>query len=322
MVDKALEWYRLTYEDLLACPVIPGRKSENEKFAGALYTTSIETIIPTNGKGVQCATSHNLGQNFSKMFDINFLDTVKRKQYVWQCSFGLTTRTIGVLVMMHSDNDGLVLPPKISPLQVIIIPIKTSKDDPKPIQEKGEKIFADLKKIGVRVNFDDTELHTPGWKYAQWELKGVPIRIEYGAKDLSKNQVTFFCRDTKEKFPVKLEEVTATVIKYLDIIQKRMFDKIKKQIDEKRTHATDFDSFLTGLNSGNLVFTPWCNDAKCEDDVKAKVKAIAVEKQEEDSVGTCKTLCIPKAQPKLKEGTKCFFCGKEAKVEVMWGRSY
>ena len=227
MVDKALEWYRLTYEDLLACPVIPGRKSENEKFAGALYTTSIETIIPTNGKGVQCATSHNLGQNFSKMFDINFLDTVKRKQYVWQCSFGLTTRTIGVLVMMHSDNDGLVLPPKISPLQVIIIPIKTSKDDPKPIQEKGEKIFADLKKIGVRVNFDDTELHTPGWKYAQWELKGVPIRIEYGAKDLSKNQVTFFCRDTKEKFPVKLEEVTATVIKYLDIIQKRMFDKIK-----------------------------------------------------------------------------------------------
>ena len=207
---------------------------------------------------------------------------------------------------------------------MIIIPIKTSKDDPKPIQEKGEKIFADLKKIGVRVNFDDTELHTPGWKYAQWELKGVPIRIEYGAKDLSKNQVTFFCRDTKEKFPVNLEEVTATVIKYLDIIQKRMFDKIKKQIDEKRTHATDFDSFLTGLNSGNLVFTPWCNDAKCEDDVKVKVKAIAIaiEKQEEDSVGTCKTLCIPKAQPKLKEGTKCFFCGKEAKVEVMWGRSY
>ena len=141
--------------------MIPGRKSENEKFAGALYTTSIETIIPTNGKGVQCATSHNLGQNFSKMFDINFLYTVKRKQYVWQCSFGLTTRTIGVLVMMHFDNDGLVLPPKISPLQVIIIPINTSKDDPKPIQEKGEKIFADLKKIGVRVNFDDTELHTP-----------------------------------------------------------------------------------------------------------------------------------------------------------------
>ena len=128
---------------------------------------------------------------------------------------------------------------------MIIIPIKTSKDDPKPIQEKGEKIFADLKKIGVRVNFDDTELHTPGWKYAQWELKGVPIRIEYGVKDLSKNQ---------EKFPVKLEEVTATVIKYLDIIQKRMFDKIKKQIDEKRTHATDFDSFFTGL-----ILVIWCS---------------------------------------------------------------
>lgn len=322
MVDQALEFYRLVYEDLLACPVVPGRKSENEKFAGAYYTTSIETMIPTNGKGVQCATSHNLGQNFSKMFEICYLDKEKKKQFAWQSSWGLTTRTIGVLIMMHSDNSGLVLPPKVAPLQVVIVPIKTSKDDPKPIQDKGEEIFALLKANGIRVKFDDSELHTPGWKYAQWELKGVPIRIEYGAKDLSKDQVTFFCRDTKEKFPVKFTEIKETVDKYLDIIQKRLFDRIKKVMDEKRTNAEDFDTFLKGLNAGNLVFTPWCNEAKCEDDVKAKVKAIAIEKQEEDSVGTCKTLNIPKNQPKLKEGTKCFFCGKDAKVEVMWGRSY
>ena len=211
-VWEALDAYAKTYEDLLACPVIKGKKSENEKFAGAVFTTSIETIIPSNGKGVQAATSHHLGQNFSKMFDITFLDKDKQKQYVYQTSWGFTTRSIGVMIMMHADNNGLVLPPKVAPIQVIIIPIKTSKDDPKPIQEKGEEIFKLLKESGIRVKFDDSDLHTPGWKYAQWELKGVPIRIEYGAKDLSKDQVTFFCRDTKEKFPVKLTEVKDTII--------------------------------------------------------------------------------------------------------------
>ena len=183
MVFKILKFYKMVYEDLLACPVIQGKKSENEKFAGGFYTTSIETMLP-NGKGVQCATSHHLGQNFSKMFEINFLDKNKEKKLVWQTSWGLTTRTIGVLVMMHGDNNGLVLPPKISPIQVVIIPIKTSKDDPKEILGKGEEIFKLLKDNGIRVEFDDSEMHTPGWKYAQWELKGVPIRIEYGKKDL------------------------------------------------------------------------------------------------------------------------------------------
>ena len=159
------------------------------------------------------------------MFDIQFLDKEKKKQYAYQTSWGLTTRSIGVLVMMHCDNKGLVLPPKVSPIQVVIVPIKTSKDDPKQIQEKGEDIFKQLKDAGIRVEFDDNDQHTPGWKYAHWELKGVPIRIEYGKKDLSQEQVTFFCRDNFEKFTVKLTEVVGKVKETLDVIQKRMFKK-------------------------------------------------------------------------------------------------
>ena len=321
MVFKILKFYKMVYEDLLACPVIQGKKSENEKFAGGFYTTSIETMLP-NGKGVQCATSHHLGQNFSKMFEINFLDKNKEKKLVWQTSWGLTTRTIGVLVMMHGDNNGLVLPPKISPIQVVIIPIKTSKDDPKEILGKGEEIYKLLKDNGIRVEFDDSEMHTPGWKYAQWELKGVPIRIEYGKKDLSKEQVTFFCRDTKEKFPVKFNEVKDKIIEYLDIIQKRMFDKVKDNMNKQRTDANNFDEFLAGMNKGHLVYTKWCNDSKCEDDVKEKVKKIAAENEQDDSVGTCKTLNIPLEQPIIEDGTKCFACGNPAKVLTIWGRSY
>ncbi|MCQ2816096.1 MAG: His/Gly/Thr/Pro-type tRNA ligase C-terminal domain-containing protein [archaeon] len=322
MVDDALEWYRQAYEELLCVPVIKGTKTENEKFAGGLYTTTVETIIPTNGKGVQCATSHHLGQNFSKMFNITFLDKDKVKQFAWQTSWGFTTRSIGVMIMMHSDNSGLVLPPLVSPIQVIIIPIMKSKDDNKAIKEKGEEMFNNLRKEGIRVELDDNENHTPGWKYANWELKGVPIRIEYGQKDLSKDQVTFFIRDTKEKFTVPLKEVVSKIKSNLDEMQKRLFENRKKELEGKKTKAYNFDEFLKGMNAGNMVFTPWCNDSKCEDDVKAKVKEIAAQESAEDTVGTCKTLCIPKEQRPIKEGEKCFFCGKDAKVIVIWRRSY
>ena len=321
MVYKILEFYRMVYEDLLACPVIPGIKSENEKFPGGFCTTSIEALLP-NGKGVQAATSHHLGQNFSKMFDISFLDKERNKQLAWQTSWGLTTRTIGVLVMMHGDNKGLVLPPKVSPIQVVIVPIKTSKDDPKEILGKGEEIYELLKKAGVRVTFDDSEMHTPGWKYAEWELKGVPIRIEYGKKDLSKEQVTFFCRDNLEKFPVKLTDVVDKAKEMLDVIQKRMLQKQVDRVKNSTTHAKDFKTFLEGLNKGHIVYTPWCKDSTCEDNVKDKVKEIAAKSDEQDSVGTCKTLNMPLDQPILEDGTKCFFCEKPAKATAVWGRSY
>ena len=321
MVYTILDYYRMVYEDLCACPVIPGIKSENEKFPGGFCTTSIEGLLP-NGKAVQCATSHHLGQNFSKMFEITFLDKEKKKQTAWQTSWGLTTRTIGVLVMMHGDNKGLVLPPKVAPTQVVIVPIKTSKDNAEEILGKGKEIYEQLKNADIRVIFDDSEMHTPGWKYAEWELKGVPIRIEYGKKDLSKEQVTFFCRDNLEKFPVKLTEVVDKIKETLEVIQKRMFEKQLERVKNSTTQATDFDKFLEGLNKGNIIYTPWCKDSDCEDKVKEKVKEIAAKSEEQDTVGTCKTLNMPLDQPKLEEGTKCFFCGKPAKATAIWGRSY
>ena len=321
MVYTILDYYRMVYEDLCACPVIPGIKSENEKFPGGFCTTSIEGLLP-NGKAVQCATSHHLGQNFSKMFEITFLDKEKKKQTAWQTSWGLTTRTIGVLVMMHGDNKGLVLPPKVAPTQVVIVPIKTSKDNAEEILGKGKEIYEQLKNADIRVIFDDSEMHTPGWKYAEWELKGVPIRIEYGKKDLSKDQVTFFCRDNLEKFPVKLTEVVDKIKETLEVIQKRMFNKQLERVKNSTTEAKDFDKFLEGLNKGNIIYTPWCKDSDCEDKVKEKVKEIAAKSEEQDTVGTCKTLNMPLDQPKLEEGTKCFFCGKPAKATAIWGRSY
>ena len=321
MVYKILEFYRMVYEDLCACPVIPGIKTENEKFPGGFCTTSIEGFLP-NGKGVQCATSHHLGQNFSKMYELTFLDKDRKKQYAWQTSWGLTTRTIGVLVMMHGDNKGLVLPPKVAPLQVVIVPIKTSKDSAEEIFGKGNEIYEQLVAANIRCKFDDSEMHTPGWKYADWELKGVPLRIEYGKRDLSKQQVTFFCRDTFEKFQVNFTDIVAKVKEMLDVIQKRMFQKQVDRVKNSSVDAKDFNSFLDGLNKGKLVYTPWCKDSTCEDNVKDKVKEIAAKSEEQDTVGTCKTLNMPLNQPKLEEGTKCFFCGKPAVVTAIWGRSY
>ena len=224
--------------------------------------------------------------------------------------------------MMHGDNKGLVLPPKVAPTQVVIVPIKTSKDNAEEILGKGNEIYEQLKKENIRVIFDDSEMHTPGWKYAQWELKGVPIRIEYGKKDLSKGQVTFFCRDTLEKFTVKFEDVVNKIKETLDTIQKRMFEKQVERVKNSTTHAKDFNSFLEGLNKGNLVYTPWCKDSDCEDKVKEKVKEIAEKSQEQDTVGTCKTLNMPLKQEKLNEDDKCFFCGKKAQTWAIWGRSY
>lgn len=322
-VFDILDLYRQVYEDLLAVPVVPGRKSENEKFAGGFYTTTVETMIPANGKGIQCATSHNLGQNFSKMFDIKFLNEKKEESYAWQTSWGMTTRTIGVMVMTHGDDNGLVLPPRIAPIQVILVPIITSKDDPKTIKEKMHEISAELKAAKVRNKVDDSDIHNPGWKFAHWELKGVPIRIEYGKKDMEKGQVTIFCRDNRERMTVKYSEVTETIVKLIDIIQMRIFNKAKSELDNKRKTAYDFESFLKLISDNNMVSTPWCNVQQCEENVKAAVKDESENAGLDEKVaGSCKTLCIPLNQPELAENQKCFFCEAKAQVQAIWGRSY
>lgn len=321
LVYVILDFYRLVYEDLMACPVIPGKKSENEKFPGGLYTTSIETLLP-NGKGCQCATSHHLGQNFSKMFEITYLDKEKNKQHAWQTSWGLTTRTIGVLVMMHSDDKGLVLPPRVAPIEVVIVPIKTSKDNSDEIIGHGAQLLAELTAAGVKAKLDADDLHTPGWKFAQWELKGVPVRIEYGKKDLSKGQVTFFCRDNFEKFAVQHADVVGKVKETLATIQKRMFQKQKDRMAASKTVAENFEQFLEGMSRRNLIYTQWCEDSACEDEVKAKFKKVAAESEIEDAVGTCKTFNVPNDQSEFRKGSKCFNCGKEAKCVCIWGRTY
>lgn len=199
MVLSILDYYAEAYENLLAVPVIKGRKSEEEKFAGAYYTTTCELYVPTNGRGIQGATSHQLGQNFAKMFDVWFEDKAGQKQFAWQTSWGFSTRSIGAMIMVHSDNKGLVLPPRVAHVQVVIVPITYKDDDHQVILDKCEELFKALKAAGVRVYLDDRENYNPGFKYNHWELRGVPIRLELGKKDFEKQEVRVVRRDNSDK---------------------------------------------------------------------------------------------------------------------------
>lgn len=331
MVFDILEFYRQVYEDLLAVPVIKGIKTESEKFAGALFTSTVESAIPTNGKGIQCATSHHLGQNFSKMFDIKFSNLKEENEYAWQTSWGLSTRSIGIVIMTHSDNNGLVLPPKIAPIQVIFVPIIYKDDDSKDIISHVDNVFAALKSEGVRCKVDDRDNYNPGWKFFHWELKGVPVRVEVGKKDLKLGQMTIYCRDTGEKIAVKICDVKDYVMKLLETIQIRMFQKAKNGLNNMKKEAHDFPSFYESLCNKNILITAHCNIPECEEKVIEKVKSEAkmkIEQGEGDDdkdkfAASAKTLCVPLDEQKnLKPGDKCFFCGAEAKKRVLWGKSY
>jgi prolyl-tRNA synthetase len=323
-VYEILDLYRRVYEELLAVPVIPGKKSENEKFAGGFYTTTCETLVAANGKAIQCATSHNLGQNFSKMFDIKYMDKEQKEQFAWQTSWGMTTRTIGVMTMVHGDNTGLILPPRVAPIQVIIVPIVTSKDNADELITKCKEIKALLLKAGIKTKIDDGDTHTPGFKYGHWELKGVPLRAEFGKKDWEKNQVTLVCRDNIQKIVAQFDQVGDIAKQTLEDIQNRLFQNAKNQLAEKQKEAEEFDTFLKHLSNGNMVLTPWCNVQHCEESVKKTVKQESEKAGLDESVaGSCKTLCIPIDQRGgIKPDAKCFFCGKDAQVKVWWGRSY
>lgn len=317
---QILDFYKEVYEYLLAVPVTQGFKSENEKFAGALRTSTIETLVTTNGKAIQCATSHNLGQNFSKMFDIKYLDKKQQFQYCWQESWGLTTRSIGVMIMVHGDDYGLVLPPRIAPIQVVLVPIVSSSDKTGEVPKILKDITKTLSDAGIRVKFDDDEMHNPGWKYNFWELKGVPLRIEFGKKDLEKGVVTIVPRDTREKLTVEFKDVVEACKTNLDNLHDRLLEKARGKYDEHRKEARDFSTFHNFLNQKNAILTPWCTNPKCEDQVKQKVKDLS--DSDEESAGTCKTLCIPLKQDPLKDDDKCFNCGEKALKWTLWGRSY
>ncbi len=302
-VLEMLDYYAQAYEELLAVPMIKGKKTEKEKFAGAVYTTSIETFLPI-GKAIQGATSHLLGQNFSKAFDIKFLDEKGENQYGWQNSWGFTTRSIGVMIIMHGDDKGLVLPPRVAPIQIVIVPIIFEKTK-KEVLEKTKEVEKLLNKF--RVKTDDREEYKSGWKYNYWELKGVPIRLEIGPKDIEKEQVVLVRRDIGEKQFVKFNDVQKTVEKLLNDIQKSLFDKAKKRLDESIVKPKDWEEFKKSGEGKKLILAPHCGSTECEEEIKFET-------------GGVKALCIPFNQPKVED--KCLKCGKSTKHAVYFAKSY
>jgi len=317
-----LEIYRKTYEELCAVPVTKGHKTEVEKFAGGFYTTTVEAFVSGNGRSIQAATSHCLGQNFSKMFDIQFENEKGKKEFAWQNSWGFSTRSIGVLTMVHGDDSGLVLAPKIAPLQVIIIPLHFTKNDPTLINNFAKDVEKVLNKLGLRVKVDDRDQHNPGWKFSDWELKGVPIRVEIGPKDVEKNQITCVRRDSKEKSFILFDEISNGINFLLDDIQKCLFQKAKKSRDEQRVVIRKWDEFVPALDKKNVCLVPFCLGEECEEEVGNRSKK---ESEKLKISGAAKSLCIPLEETGLQksiDGEKCFCCEKSAKKWVLFGRSY
>jgi prolyl-tRNA synthetase len=326
-VLQILDIYRRVYEDLLAVPVVKGQKSEKEKFAGGLYTTTIEAYIPTNGRAIQAATSHCLGQNFAKMFHIEFESLRGDKQLAWQNSWGLTTRTIGVMVMVHGDDKGLVLPPRIAPIQVVIVPIHFAKEDNSTIDNKAAELLEQLKAAGVRAHLDNRDNYNPGWKYNHWELKGVPIRLELGPKDVAAGHTVASRRDTSAKETIKFTDLTARVQAILADVQSSLFSKARDNRDSHMTTVTKWEQFVPALDAKNICLCAWCDNTSCEDDVKRRSAEESLKSKGEEETGfrltgAAKTLCKPFEQKELPEGTKCFACDQPAKKWTLFGRSY
>ena len=330
-VLQILEYYAGVYEELLAVPVIKGKKTEKEKFAGGDYTTTVEAYIPGTGRAIQGATSHMLGQNFGKMFHIEFEDKKGKKAIPWQNSWGLTTRTIGVMCMVHGDNKGLVLPPRVAPVQVVIVPIKDKKVDFEKMLDVCEEVSKSLTAAGIRVKIDDRENYSPGWKYSNWELKGVPIRLELGPRDLQKQQMRVVRRDTNEKEDCHLSTLVQKIALVLVTMQNDLLTRAREERDKNITQILKWEDFTPALQKGSMILTPFCNEKEWEETVKDKSKVEALEllgvAEEEDGDRSAtpvaaKTLCIPYDAPPLPEGTLCFVSGKPAKCWVLWGRSY
>jgi prolyl-tRNA synthetase len=305
-VMEILNAYKDVIESYLAIPVLTGVKTENEKFAGALYTTTLEALMP-DGKALQMGTSHQLGQNFSKVFDIKFLDQNEKEQLVWQTSWGFSTRMIGALVMVHGDDKGLVLPPKVAPIQAVITPIPYKNVSEDLVLKKAKDIYEKLQKHGILVVLDDRTEYTPGWKFNEWELKGVPIRIEIGPRDVKQEQVTLARRDTFEKIAVKEEKTVNAVTELLEKIQKNLFDKAQKLLKENITSVKTYDEFQKILKTkGGFIRACWCSSPTCEEKIKAETGA------------TIRLIPFEKEEP----FSNCVYCHKEAKEVVYFGRAY
>ncbi|PWT80646.1 MAG: proline--tRNA ligase [Blastocatellia bacterium] len=305
---KILELYKDTVETELAVPVITGRKSESEKFAGAVRTYSLEALMG-DGRALQAGTSHNLGQNFAKAFDVTFQARDKSVQHVWGTSWGMTTRLVGAVIMVHGDDSGLILPPRISPYQVVIVPI--GKDNwREAVLPRAKDIQAALVAAGFRVTLDARD-ERPGWKFSEWELRGVPLRIEIGPKDIEKSQVLAVRRDTREKLGVPMEGLEAKVRHLLEDIQHNLFDRAVKFRDEHTARVGSYEDFKNAFAAEKrpgFVIAPWCGSAECEAQIKT------------DTQATIRN--IPLTNTMVAASSLCVRCERPAHAEAWFAKAY
>ncbi|MFQ5710275.1 MAG: proline--tRNA ligase [Candidatus Geothermarchaeales archaeon] len=295
-VMEIAEIYRRLVEEYLAIPTMVGRKSEEEKFAGALYTATLESLMP-DGRALQMGTSHQLGQNFSRPFEIQFVGKDEEKHFVWQTSWGVSTRLIGALIMVHGDDRGLIIPPRVAPYQVVIIPIYYKGSEKRRVLDKAKEVSDKLEGEGFNVSVDDREERTPGWKFNEWELKGVPLRVEIGPKDIQGKRLTLVRRDNFERTSVEERRFIERVGETLDDIQKNLFERAKRFMEENTTTVETYEDFKATLERrGGFIRACWCSRQECErkinEETGATIRLIPFER--EDVFSNC-VYCNEKA---------------------------
>ncbi len=304
-VMKILDIYKNTVESELAIPVTTGKKSEKEKFVGAEYTTTMESIMP-DGKALQMGTSHFLGQNFSKPFEVKFADKDNVENFAWQTSWGVSWRLIGAMIMTHGDDIGLVLPPKVAPVQVVIIPIYYSDEEKQKVLKKANEIQNIFVKKNIRVHVDDREELTPGYKFHDWELRGIPLRIEIGPKDIEKNKVVLAKRHNKVKSDLSFDEINEKIESILDDIQKQMLVAAKKILEKMTRDVSNYDEFKSELEKGGFLQSPWCGKEECEAKIKeetsAEIRVIPFESE--------------------NSSKKCVYCNEQSVSIPIFARGY
>ena len=310
--DEAIEESKLMInvyakfaKEFMSMPVIIGTKTENERFAGAIATYCIEAMMQ-DGKALQAGTSHFLGQNFSKAFDVKFANKQGKLDYVWATSWGVSTRLMGALIMSHSDDKGLVLPPKLAPFQVVIIPIYKGKEELVLIDEKVNDLIQELKSKGISYKYDNRDTHKPGWKFAEYELKGVPIRLSIGKRDIDNDTIELARRDTLEKKIFKFDSISNEITRLLDEIQDNLYNINHKRMKDNTVECVDFDDFSSKISSGFFVKAYWDGTAETENKIKEKTKATI--------------RCIPIEKSKVMG--KCIITGKQSKDKVIFAKSY
>jgi len=303
-VKKILEIYKNTVEEELAIPVVIGKKSEKEKFVGAVYTTTMESIMP-DGKALQMGTSHFLGQNFSKPFEVKFADRDNVEHFAWQTSWGVSWRLIGAMIMVHGDDKGLVLPPKVAPIQVVIVPIYNSDEDKLRVMQKVEGIKEELESTSIRVHIDDRNELSPGYKFNDWEMKGVPLRIEIGPKDIQQQKVVLAKRYNKEKIDLILKDIEKVDL-ILKEIQKNMLKNAREQAERNTIEISEYTEFKEKMEKGGFFNAAWCGKQVCEDKIKeetgADIRVIPFDRE--------------------KRYSKCIYCKEPSSMIPIFARGY